>query len=204
MREADPREWDGPVIERIEEVREYLEVKMQAHDDVQLLDPTTSLEGEYQVFIAEFIERQEPVTFYHLPGDDFAAFVAQLHREARGEGLPDWAVPQHTLWAVRGGRMVGVLKLRHRLTPMLENRGGHIGYFVRPSARGQGVATRMLALALDRARALGLTRVLLTCDIDNHASARVMIINGAVRATDGAHPDTGQPLARYWIDLVTA
>lgn len=176
---------------------------MPATDGVQLLDPSTDLEQEYRAFIAEFIERQEPEMFYRLPGDDFAAFVAQLHREACGKGLEDWMVPQNTLWAVRGGRMVGVLKLRHRLTPMLENRGGHIGYFVRPSARGQGVATRMLALALGRARALGLARVLLTCDIDNHASARVMVNNGGVRTTDGTHPDTGLPLARYWIDLGT-
>jgi predicted acetyltransferase len=171
--------------------------------NVQLLHPTTDIEPEYRAFIAEFIEQQEPEMFYRLPGDDFAEFVAQLHREARGEGLPDWAVPQNTLWAVRDARLVGVLKLRHRLTPALESRGGHIGYFVRPSARGRGIATRMLAMALDKARALGLTRVLLTCDIDNHASARVMVKNGGVRTTDSADPGTGLPLARYWIDLET-
>ena len=174
---------------------------MDTENMLQLINPTTDFEQEYRAFIAEFIERQEPEMFYRLPGDDFAEFEAQLHQEARGEGLPDWAVPQNTLWAVRGGCMVGVLKLRHRLTPALENRGGHIGYFVRPSARGQGVATRMLALALDRARASGLSRVLLTCDIDNHASARVMVKNGGVRTTDSTDPGTGLPLARYWIDL---
>ena len=70
--------------------------------------------------------------YYRLPGDDFVEFVAQLGREARGEGLEDWMVPQNTLWAMRRGRMVGVLKLRHRLNPALEKYGGHIGYFVRP------------------------------------------------------------------------
>jgi predicted acetyltransferase len=168
---------------------------------LQLLTPTTDYEEEYQAFIAEFVERQEPAAFYRLPGDHFGEFVAQLGREARGEGLEDWMVPQQTLWAVREGQIVGVLKLRHRLTPALENRGGHIGYFVRPSARGQGVATRMLALALPQARALGLIRVLLTCDIANHASARVMVKNGGVRTSDSTDPDTGLPLARYWIDL---
>ena len=83
------------------------------------------------------MENGDPERYYRLPGDDFAVFVEQLKREARGEGLPDWAVPQNVYWAVRGDRMVGVLKLRHRLTPALENCGGHIGYFVRPSDAGR-------------------------------------------------------------------
>ncbi|MEI7833615.1 MAG: GNAT family N-acetyltransferase [bacterium] len=168
---------------------------------VQLVDPTTDLEQEYRAMIAEFVQNGEPDSYYRLPGDDFALFVAQLKCEARGEGLPDWAVPQNTLWAVRDGRMVGVLKLRHHLTPALENRGGHIGYFVRPSARGQGCATQMLAHALDKVRTLGLTRVLLTCNLDNYASARVMVKNGAMRDSDSIHPETGMAHARYWIDL---
>ena len=203
MREADPRAWDGPVIEHIEQVMEYLKENMSISDDVQLLDPASEFEQEYRSFIAEFIERQEPEMYYRLPGDDFVEFVAQLGREARGEGLEDWMVPQNTLWAMRRGRMVGVLKLRHRLNPALEKYGGHIGYFVRPSARGQGCATRMLALALKQARALGLTRVLLSCDIENHASARVMVKNGGVRTSDGINPETGQPIARYWIEMET-
>ncbi|HOF88327.1 MAG TPA: GNAT family N-acetyltransferase [Armatimonadota bacterium] len=117
------------------------------------------------------------------------------------KGCRTWAVPQHVYWAVCGGQVVGVLKLRHRLTPNLEHYGGHIGYAVRPSARGRGVATRMLGLALQKARALGLRRVLLTCNLDNHASARVIVKNGGVRDTDGTHPETGPPHARYWIDL---
>lgn len=203
MREADPRAWDGPVIEHIEQVMEYLEEIITTSDDVQLQDPASEFEQEYRSFIAEFIERQEPEKFYRLPGDDFVEFVAQLGREARGEGLEDWMVPQNTFWAMRSGRMVGVLKLRHRLTPGLENYGGHVGYSVRPSARGQGCATRMLALAFNKAFELGLKRVLLCCDTDNHASARVMVKNGGTRTTDGVHPETEQPIARYWIELET-
>lgn len=174
---------------------------MSTDNLVKLLDPTADLGREYRAYIAEFMERGEPEMYYRLPGEDFASFVTQLGREARGEGLPDWAVPQNVYWAVCGGRMVGVLKLRHLLTPALENIGGHIGYAVRPSARGQGLATRMLALALGHACALGLARVLLTCNLDNHASARVIETNGGVRDTDGTHPETGLPHARYWIDL---
>ena len=174
---------------------------MNSNNTVQLFDPTTALESEYQAYLADFAASGELDKFNRLPGDDFAAFVAQLAREARGEGLPDWAVPQNIYWVVSNGRIVGMLKLRHRLTPALENYGGNIGYAVRPSARGRGVATRMLALALEKARALGLQRVLLTCNPENLASARVMVKNGAVRAADSTNPETGMPHARYWIEL---
>ena len=156
-------------------------------ENLQLINPTTDFKQEYLAFIAEFVERQEPAMFYRLPGEDFAAFVAQLGREARGEGLEDWMVPQHTFWAVRDGQMVGVLKLRHRLTPALENRGGHIGYFVHPSARGQGIATRMLALALLKARALGITRVFAHL---RHRQPRLRAGDGKKRRC--AHPQTAQ------------
>ena len=172
-------------------------------NELQMVAPIPDLEAEYQSFVAEFIAQKEPVRYYRLPEGEFTEFVVQLQRVARGEALPDWAVPQNVYWAVSDGRMVGVLKLRHRLTPALEKYGGHFGYFVWPSARGQGCASRMLALALDQARALGLMRVLLSCDIDNHASARVMVKNGGVRTSDGINPETGQPIARYWIEMET-
>ncbi len=46
MREADPRQWDGPVIERIEQVMTYLNVNLPANDDIHLVDPTTYLKQE--------------------------------------------------------------------------------------------------------------------------------------------------------------
>jgi predicted acetyltransferase len=45
--------------------------------------------------------------------------------------------------------------------------GGHIGYEIRPSRRGQAYGKLILKYGLDRAKAFGLERVLLTCDEDN-------------------------------------
>ena len=92
--------------------------------------------------------------------------------------------------------VVGFLALRHRLTPWLLEEGGHIGYSVRPSRRGQGHAGRALALAVRRAAELGLDRVLLTCDDSNVASARTIERNG------GVYEDTRNGTRRYWIATV--
>lgn len=56
----------------------------------------------------------------------------------------------------------------------LVRRVGHIGYGVRPSARGRGLATWALGRILEEARALGMDRVLIVCAADNIASARTI------------------------------
>ena len=109
--------------------------------------------------------------------------------------LPEGRVHSDYWWMVEDGEFVGYVAVRHALTDFLLEQGGHIGYAVRPSRRGRGHATRALALALDRARELGLDRVLLTCDEDNVASRRTIERGG------GVHEDTRHGKRRYWIEL---
>jgi predicted acetyltransferase len=93
---------------------------------------------------------------------------------------PDGWVPATTYWWVDGTEYLGRLQIRHRLTPWLLGAGGHIGYDVRPSARRRGHATAMLANALPIAAGMGIDPVLITCDVDNVASRRVIEVNGGV------------------------
>jgi predicted acetyltransferase len=58
--------------------------------------------------------------------------------------------------------------------------GGHIGYDVRASARRRGHATAMLAGGLAVAAGLGIDPALITCDVDNVGSRRVIETNGGV------------------------
>src|SRR6185436_2092313 len=74
-------------------------------------------------------------------------------------------------WIVEDRKYLGAITLLHTLTDKLLEGGGHIGYGVRPSARGRGVATWALGEVLDIARTRGMDRVLITCDEDNLASA---------------------------------
>ncbi len=140
---------------------------------------------------------------------DFKAYVRRLREVAKGIGLkPGW-VPQTSYWLIETGGQVrdpslpiiGTLQLRHWLTPALEREGGHIGYAITPSRRGQGYGTRQLALGLEKARELGLDRVLVTCDTDNIASARVIQKNGGEFQDEVISDTSGKPVSRYWIDL---
>jgi len=167
---------------------------------VRLVEPTETLAGEFSEYAEEFRAAGEPHVWGQLDkcGGDVAALVEHLGNGSAGRDLPDGWVPCDTYWAVVGGRVVGQVRLRHRLIEALLKRGGHIGYEVRPSERGKGYATRILALTLDRARERGITRALVTCNHDNPASARVIEKNGGV-FEDEVEFD-GALNRRYWID----
>ncbi|NMO55751.1 GNAT family N-acetyltransferase [Actinoplanes sp. TBRC 11911] len=97
-------------------------------------------------------------------------------------------------WIVEDGSVLGGLALRHGDSEAIA-RAGHVGYGLRPSARGRGLGSWTLARALDEARILGIPRLLAVCAIDNQASARTIERGGGVLegVRDGAR--------RYWIAL---
>ena len=114
---------------------------------------------------------------------------------------PAGLVPDSVYWACAGEKVVGRISLRHVLNEHLREVGGHIGYIVAPSVRGQGLATEMLRqlLELPRVRAIGC--LLLTCDAENWASEKTIIKNGGVfEKTLPAAPNRSAK-KHYWITL---
>ena len=50
------------------------------------------------------------------------------------EHVPPGRVPQTIFWIVEDGSVVGMLRMRHFPNESLRVTGGHIGYYIRPSA----------------------------------------------------------------------
>lgn len=140
---------------------------------------------------------------------NFSAFLERLREASRGENLPQGYVPEDEFWLLEpsSGRMLGSIRLRHWLTPALEERGGHIGYAIRPGERRKGYGSQILAMLLawlrdpgwQASRGLDLRRVLLTCDTHNAASARIIEANGGV--LENRVRVENELVSRYWIDL---
>ena len=99
------------------------------------------------------------------------------------------------------GRIVGMIQFRHTLNDYLATYGGHIGYSVRPDERKKGYARRMLADCLRYCKAFGLTRVLITCLVENEGSRRTMLANGGVYENTVHYAPEQVDLERYWFTL---
>lgn len=138
-----------------------------------------------------------------LAREDFDAFVRELDDEARGIALPPGIAPQQTFVLVKDGTTVlGEIRFRPTIPPPYESDNGHIGYNIRPSARGHGYATRQLALMLDEARCAGLAGVMLPVEGENPASVRVIEKNGGRLERETTDPDSGEAVRHFWIALV--
>jgi predicted acetyltransferase len=175
----------------------------QPGETVTLIDPVEEMEDEYRTFLDEFIAAGEEGLLHHLTDDtdQLRNTIRRLKNRAAGFDLPEGWVPCSAFWLVSDVHgLLGEIHIRHRLTPALEDCGGHIGYMMRPSRRRHGYGTAMLALGLEKSRAHGLTRVLVTCDAGNVASARVIEKN-AGRLASQSQNWGGRMTLRYWIDL---
>ena len=132
--------------------------------------------------------------------EGFAVWVERLRRQSDdSRALAPDRVHATYWWIVEDGNYLGAITLRHALTGKLLEGGGHIGYGVRPSARGRGLAAWALGEVLDRARKRGMDRVLVTCDDDNTASAKTIERNGGV--LEDIRETWLGTTRRYWIEL---
>lgn len=175
----------------------------------ELVAPTTHVRASFVQAVAECDHDEDEVLSLvgaPLAGfagwqhpDGFARYVAALRARALPDTpRPDGFVPDTVLWWVDDTEFVGRISIRHRLTAFLREIGGHIGYGVRVARRREGQATAMLAAALPVAHGLGIDPALITCDVDNAASRRVIEHNG------GELDDVHEGKRRYWVPTASA
>ncbi|WP_319370460.1 GNAT family N-acetyltransferase [uncultured Ilyobacter sp.] len=108
-------------------------------------------------------------------------------------------VPSTLYFLVHKKKVLGAIHFRHELNDDLLCRGGHIGYGIRSSERGNGYATKMLTMLLDLVREKGYKKILITCDERNIASAKT-IENASGIFCDKTEIE-GEITLRYWINL---
>lgn len=166
---------------------------------VTLIEPTEELGPAFFAMAEEYLVAGD--ARYEAALEDFPAYLRALSDGARGVNLPPGRVPYSTFWLTSGRHLIGRSSVRHRLTPELQDEGGHVGYDIRPSERRRGYGTLILRLTLAEARKLGLNRALLTCDADNVASAKVIEKNGGGLQDQAVSRRSGKLISRYWIEL---
>lgn len=146
---------------------------------------------------------EQPVPFVlRFDYGDFGKLIEQLIQLRDEPRQDEKKVNSSTFWLANGdNRLIGVVNIRHRLNEGLLHIGGHIGYGIRPSERRKGHATELLRLALIKAKQLGISKALLTCDKDNIGSAMTIMNNGGVLDSEAVVNDVA--IQRYWIEVVS-
>jgi predicted acetyltransferase len=163
------------------------------------LEDEESLSAANHSFVASCSEM--PFAFQYDEAMKFADYLDWVHSWPDGKNLPDRFVP-NTFWVgVVGDQIVGRISLRHELNDFLHRIGGHIGYAVVPEHRCRGYAVAMVKQSLPLAKALGLQKVLITCDVDNIASTRVIEKCGGVFESRTEEAELKTQKNRYWIAL---
>ena len=163
------------------------------------------LEEKYknQLFdmLEEWYSTGEKIVPYAIRKNDyhnFEEYLEKLEVKENDQGL----VPDSTYFCLDTERniFVGAVNIRHYLNESLLLNGGHIGDGVRPSERRKGIATKMIGLALEECRKLGIERVLMVCNKENIGSAKSIQNNGGILENEIELED-GKIDQRYWIEL---
>jgi len=166
---------------------------------MRLAKPNKKYEVSWHETVEEFRRDRKSIGAWKVLGDpeDLAAYIANARNYSQGKCLPAGWVPFDLLWLVDGGEIIGLANIRHSLNDILLREGGHIGYEIRPSRRGNGYGNKLLELALKKAKKLVSGRILMVSSDNNVFSCKIIERNGGklenkVNAAKGL-------IRRYWI-----
>ncbi len=149
-------------------------------------------------YINEFLERGENPDGIDNPeriSEDYDAYGEWLvwlnDREADKEGTPE-GERSATFFYIResDGFLYGTVNIRNGGEKACEY--GNIGYAIRPSERGKGIATDMLESALSLCSFMGMESVRAVCSRENQASQRVLKKNGFIEEEYRERSDDGR------------
>lgn len=150
----------------------------------------------------EWLSVEKDIVPYSIIRNDYKDFDNYLQNLEVKEGT-EKLVPDSTFFCLDTEKnvFVAAVNIRHYLNDVLLLQGGHIGYGVHPSYRKQGIATKMLELALVECKSLckDTDKVLVVADKDNIGSVKCIENNGGILENEVIVDD--ETLRRYFISI---
>lgn len=132
--------------------------------------------------------------------DNYEELIEKLDNYSQGKmDNPNYVPYTCYVATTDDGKIIGLGSLRHELNDYLKKFGGHIGYSVIPSERKKGYGTKILSLLLTEAKKKKIKEVLVTCNIDNIGSSKVIENNNGKLENKIEHDNI--TTCRYWIKL---
>ncbi len=165
--------------------------------NLRLEFPNESHKEMYEKMVLEWWEMEKiPIDPERLfTWNNYQEFLDTIIQDITNSDL--W-VNAHLFFLVNDTEILWALQIRHHInTPNLLENWWHIGYGIAPKHRRKWYATQMLKLWLLEAKKLWLDKVMISCNIDNVWSRKVIENNSWVFERFNKDWD----LRRYWIDI---
>lgn len=170
---------------------------------LSLVFPSYSDRASVENYVKEHFKYRETVLHGGSGLDvilDFQIWLEKVKNDVIYCGKKQKKVPSTTYLVKEDkGQLIGMVNIRHELNESLFLYAGHIGCGIRPTKRNQGYGKESIRLALQKCEQRHIPRVLLTCDQDNAASAKMILANGGILENEVHFRK--EWIQRYWIPL---
>ena len=164
---------------------------------MKLVLPSEKYYQSYLAYIQELGDEERFPFTLDLPFKDCKELLTRLDAFSLGKSLPEGSVANTTLWLVEGDEITGITNVRHYLNARIEHCGGHIGLGIRPSFRGKGLGNTLMQLSIEYLLKLGVNPIHIHCYKDNTSSAKTILNNGGLLASEFA--DNQRVIQRYLV-----
>jgi predicted acetyltransferase len=165
-----------------------------------LVEPIIEYQKSFENYILAYKRKNDIhyLNMYKKGLDDFHGYLNYLNNLSRGIEIPEGWVRTSTFWLIDNDEVVGVVRVRHEDV----STAGHIGYDISPSYRNKGYGTQILKLALDKAEEIGIKEAIVTCNIDNIASRKIIEKNNGKLLGTIFDEEENENLYKYSITLI--
>lgn len=154
---------------------------------MRLVFPNIQYKEKALDFIQEFYDNKSDINGSggldgYLEDSTYEEWIKKVLADLDIANIKKPRVPALTYFYIReeDDAIIGMINIRLALNDFLRNEGGHIGYCIRPSERNKQYATNMLSDALIVCDTMDIKEVLISCDKENAASAKVIQKCGGV------------------------
>ncbi|MDP4088794.1 MAG: GNAT family N-acetyltransferase [Bacillota bacterium] len=140
--------------------------------DLFLAEPNIKYQRSFENYALAYRKINDEYYFfkYKKALENFEDYLKVLFDYSLGRNLSQDDVTTSTFWLIDREEVVGVTRIRHQEAGC----AGHIGYDISPVYRNRGYGSHILKLALERAKKIGIEEVIVTCNIENAASKKII------------------------------
>lgn len=170
--------------------------------DPFLVEPDIKYQKSFENYALSYKKVHDEHYFpkYKKALENFQDYLDDLHNDSKVNDLPQEEVLTSTFWLMDKKEVVGVVRIRHQEVEC----AGHIGYDISPDYRNRGYGLQILKLALEKAKEIGIENVILTCNIDNIGSKKIIEKNNGELLGTIFDEEDNEYLYKFRVTLITS